>query len=57
MALPFAFGAVQVTVAAVLPAVALTPVGAKANPNGITLFEAPEGAPTPAALVAVTVKV
>ena len=57
IALPFGFGAVQVTVAVVLPALALTPVGAKAKPNGITLFEAADAAPVPARLVAVTVKV
>ena len=57
MGLPLAFGAVQVTVASVLPGVAATPVGAKGSPNGVTLFEANDAAPMPAALVAVTVKV
>ena len=57
MGRPFAFGAVQLTVAAVSPAVAFTPVGAKGSPKGITLLEAADGDPGPAALVAVTVKV
>ena len=57
MALPFEFGAVQLTKATVSPGVAATPPGAKGNPKGVTLFEAPDAAPMPAAFVAVTVKV
>ena len=54
---PSEAGAVQETVACALPAVADTAVGAPGTPNGVTLLEAAEAAPLPAALVAVTVKV
>ena len=58
IALPPVFeGAVNVTVACALPGVAATPVGAPGTPIGVTLFEAADAAPTPAAFVAVTVKV
>ena len=54
---PFDAGAVQETVACALPPVAVTLVGARGGPSGVTLFEAAEAGPLPAALVAVTVKV
>jgi hypothetical protein len=55
---PFAPG-VKVTVAWALPAVAVPMLGAAGTvaPDGVTLFEAAEAAPVPAAFVAVTVKV
>jgi hypothetical protein len=40
-----------------LPAVALTAVGAPGVADGVTLFEAAEGAPVPMKLVAATVNV
>ena len=57
--LPPFTGAVQVTVAVVSPAVALTAVGAPGavGPVGVTEFDGPEGGPVPTALVAVTVNV
>ena len=54
---PLLAGAVQVTVAEALPAVADTPVGAPGTVAGVTAVEAAEAAPVPAPLVAVTVKV
>ena len=54
---PLDVGAVQVTVAWPLPAVAATLVGAPGAAAGVTLLEAAEAAPVPAELVAVTVKV
>jgi hypothetical protein len=57
MALPFDAGAVKVTWAWALPAVAVTPAGAPGTVYGVTEFEAPEGRLLPAAFVAVTVKV
>ena len=57
---PFDAGAVNVTVACALPAVAVAPVGAPgtvAGVTGVTLFDAAEGALGPTAFVAVTVKV
>ena len=54
---PFEAGAVHDTEAEALPAVAVTPVGASGTVAGVTLLEADEGAPVPAVLVAVTVKV
>jgi hypothetical protein len=48
---------VKVTVAWVLPAVALTPVGAPGGPRGVTLFEGFDCGPVPTAFVAVTVNV
>jgi hypothetical protein len=53
-------GAVQLTVAAALPAIAVTLVGAKgavAGGTGVTEFDATEAALVPTALVAVTLKV
>jgi hypothetical protein len=55
--LPFDAGAIKLTVACVLPGVAVTPVGASGNAAGITLLEAADAGPGPTALVAVTVKV
>jgi len=54
---PVNVGPVKVTVALALPAVAPTPVGAPGTAPGVTLLEAPEGRPFPAAFAAVTVKV
>jgi hypothetical protein len=54
---PLEAGAVQVTVAWALPAVAVTAVGAPGGPRGVTALEAVEAGPVPAALLAVTVKV
>ena len=56
--LPFDTGAWKETVAAALPTVAETPVGAPGTVNvGVTLLDGDEAGPMPAALVAVTVKV
>ena len=52
---PVDAGALKVTVALPLPAVALTPAGAPGTVNGVTGLEAP--GPVPAAFVAVNVKV
>jgi hypothetical protein len=57
MADPPLLGAVQLTVAAALPAVAVAPVGAPGVVEGTTALEAAEAALVPTALVAVTVKV
>ena len=54
---PLDAGAVNVTVACVLPAVAVPMVGAPGGPSGVALFEAADAGPVPMALVAVTVKV
>jgi hypothetical protein len=56
---PLLDGAVQVTVAAVLPPVAATAVGAPGAVGalGVTALDAEEAGPVPLALVAVTVKV
>ena len=54
---PFEAGGVKVTVACVLPRVALAPVGAPGTVAGVTEFEGDEAAPVPTAFVAVTVKV
>jgi hypothetical protein len=54
---PFEAGGVKLTVAWALPAVALTPVGGPGTLEGVTLFEALEAGPVPAAFVAVTVNV
>ena len=54
---PFEAGAVKLTVAWALPAVAETPVGAPGTVAGVTLFEGDEAGPVPMALVAVTVNV
>jgi hypothetical protein len=50
-------GAVQVTVACALPAVADTPVGAPGTLAGTTALEGVDAGPVPTALVAVTVNV
>ena len=59
MALPPFAGAVQVTWAEPLPAVALTPVGAAGAVGavGVTALDAADAGPVPTALVAVTVNV
>ena len=57
---PFDAGAVKVTVAWPLPAVAVTPVGAPGTVapwSGVTGFDGAEAAPVPTPFVAVTVKV
>ena len=53
---PLLAGAVKLTVALPLPAVALTVVGASGTPEGVTMLEGADAAPVPAALVAVTVQ-
>ena len=50
-------GAVNVTLACALPAVAVTAVGAPGTVRGVTLFDGAEAAPEPAAFVATTVNV
>ena len=54
---PLLAGAVNVTLALPLPAVAVPIVGAPGDPAGVTLLDAPEAALVPTPLVAVTVKV
>jgi len=54
---PLETGAVQLTVAAAFPAVAVTPVGAPGTVAGTTRFDGADAALVPAALVAVTVNV
>jgi hypothetical protein len=54
---PFDEGAVKLTWALRLPAVAVPIAGAPGTPAGVTLAEAPEGWLFPAAFAAVTVKV
>ena len=54
---PFDAGAVKLTIAWALPAVAVTPVGAPGGPTGVTLFEGLDAGPDPSAFVAFTVKV
>ena len=54
---PFDVGAVKLTVAWELPAVADTAVGAPGAAYGVTAEDAGDAAPVPARLVAVTVKV
>jgi hypothetical protein len=56
---PLLAGAVQLTVALALPAVAITPVGAPGTvaAAGVTADEAAEAGPAPIALLAVTVNV
>src|ERR687883_605476 len=53
---PLEAGAVQLTLAEALPAVAVTAVGAPGTVAGVTLFDASDAALVPTALVAVTVK-
>ena len=50
-------GAMKLTLADALPAIAETAVGALGTVAGVTLLEALDAAPVPALLVAVTVKV
>jgi hypothetical protein len=57
---PFEAGAVKLTVAWLLPgapSVAAAPVGAPGLVAGVTLLEAADAGPGPAALVAITVNV
>ncbi|HET7549055.1 MAG TPA: hypothetical protein VFJ86_14890 [Usitatibacter sp.] len=54
---PSLAGAVKVTVAWALPAVAVPIVGAPGTVAGVTLFDAADAGPVPTAFVAVTVKV
>jgi hypothetical protein len=54
---PFDPGGVQDTVAAALPAAAVTPVGAPGTAAGVTLFDGDEAGPGPMLLLAVTVNV
>jgi hypothetical protein len=53
---PLLAGAVKLTVALPLPAVALTVVGASGTPEGVRMLEGADAAPVPAPLVAVTVQ-
>jgi len=57
IALPLLAGAAHETVAVVLPAVAVTPVGAPGTAAGVTEFDAADALLVPTALVAVTVNV
>ena len=57
MTLPPLFGAVQVTVAVALPAVAATLVGVAGTVAGVTAAEAADNALVPIALTAATRKV
>ena len=50
-------GALQLTMACVLPAVAVTLVGAPGTVAGVTALEAEDGTPAPMRLVATTVNV
>ena len=54
---PLLAGAVQLTVADALPAVAVTAVGAPGRLFGITALDGEEAGPVPVAFVADTVKV
>jgi hypothetical protein len=54
---PSSAGAVKVTVACALPAVAAALVGAPGTVRGVTLFEDTDAAPAPATFEATTVKV
>jgi len=54
---PVLVGAVQLTVADPLPAVAVTPVGAPGRLFGVTALDGAEAEPVPLALVADTVNV
>ncbi len=57
LAPPFEAGAVQLTLAWPLPAVAVTPVGAPARPYGVTELDGADTGLVPAEFVAVTVNV
>ena len=54
---PLLPGAVKVTIACALPAVAVPMEGALGTVAGVTLFDAADGALLPIALVAITVQV
>ena len=54
---PLLTGAVKLTLACPLPAVAVTAVGAPGTVFGVTLFDGNDGALDPIAFVATTVKV
>jgi hypothetical protein len=54
---PLSAGAVQLTPAEAFPAVAVTLVGAPGTAIGVTLLDAAEAGPSPAAFVATTVNV
>ena len=54
---PLLAGGVNVTLACVLPAVAVAPVGAPGRVAGVTLFDGRDAALEPTAFVAITVKV
>jgi hypothetical protein len=54
---PVLAGAVKVTVACALPAVAVPMVGAPGTADGVTPLEAADAAPVPTAFVAVTANV
>jgi len=54
---PLFVGAVQLTVAVVLPAVAVTAVGAPGSAFGVTALDGDEAGTVPLALVADTLKV
>jgi hypothetical protein len=54
---PVVVGAVQLTVANALPAVAVTPVGAPGSALGVTALDGAETGPVPLELVADTVNV
>ena len=54
---PLLAGAVKLTLAVVLPAVAVPMVGAPGTPAGVALLDAADAVLLPMALVAVTVKV
>ena len=54
MALPFADGAVQVTVAEAFPATALGAAGTAGRPEGTTTADGVETAPAPRAFTAAT---
>ena len=54
---PLLTGTVKLTLALVFPAVAVPIVGAPGTVAGVTLFDAPDAAPVPMALIAFTVNV
>src|SRR3954464_13067919 len=54
---PLDAGAVQLTLACALPAVAVTPVGAPGTPRGTIAADGADADPAPAALLAKTIKV
>jgi hypothetical protein len=54
---PFDVGVVKLTIARVLPGVAVAPVGAPGTVAGVTGLDDADAGPVPTAFVAVTVKV